>query len=64
MENAHVLLPEEPKETRRRVVSAIAARQRLYTPTRYGSHGDRVWIDGRVIGRSGRRLVCLSRLHD
>jgi hypothetical protein len=64
MENVQVALPEAPKETRRRVVSAIAARQRLDTPTRYGWHGDRAWIDGRVVGGSGRRLVALSRLHD
>ena len=59
-----VTLPEDPKVTRRRVLSAMAARQRLDTPIRDGSQADRVWIDGRVIGRSGRRLVRLSRLHD
>ena len=64
MENVQVALPEAPKETRRRVVSAIAARQRLDTPTRYGWHGDRVWIGGRVVGGSGRRLVALWRLRD
>jgi hypothetical protein len=59
-----VTLPDDPKGTRRRVMSAMAARQRLETPSRYAWHADRAWIDGRVVGRSGRRLVRLSRLHD
>ena len=59
-----VALPEDPKGTRRRVLSAMAARQRLDAPTRYGWHDDRAWIDGRVVGRSGRRRVRLSRVHD
>jgi len=55
-----VVLPEEPRRIRRRMLLATAARQRLDPTTRHG----RVWINGREAGGPNPRFAHLSRVHD
>ena len=61
MEAAKLIPLEDPKRTRRRVLSAIAARQRLESRTRPVG---RAWINGREAGGQDRRFAHLSRSHD
>jgi hypothetical protein len=61
MEEARVVpLPEEPKRTRQRVLSAIAARARLESSSPPVA---RAWINGRAVGEKNPRLAGLSRSH-
>jgi hypothetical protein len=56
-----VVLPEEPRRTRRRILLATAARQRLeFTDPPRG----RAWINGREAGGQDPRFAHLSRVHD
>ena len=62
MEAARIVsLPEEPKRTRSRVLSAIAARQRLEGGSRPQG---RAWINGREVGGSNPRFAYLRRSYD
>jgi hypothetical protein len=56
-----VVLPEEPRRIRRRILLATAARQRLdVAPSPRG----RAWINGREAGGQDPRFAHLSRVHD
>ena len=54
-------LPEEPRRTRRRVLSAIAARQRIESVSRPPA---RAWINGREVGGRDTRFGQLWHSHD
>ena len=56
-----VVLPEEPRRIRRRMLLATAARQRLEAPP---PGRGRVWINGREAGGQDPRFAHLSCVHD
>jgi hypothetical protein len=56
-----VVLPEEPKRVRSRMLRAITARQRLEAGSRPSG---RAWLNGREVGGRDPRFAHLSRVHD